>query len=40
MNKDLKYDFYKLPDELLNTLTHNLKQTSRNVNGYERLSNL
>ena len=40
MNKDLKYDFYKFPDELLNTLTHILKQTSRNVNGYERLSNL
>ena len=32
--------FYKLPDELLNTLNHNLKHTSKNVNGYERLSNL
>ena len=40
MNKELKYDFYKLPDELLNTLTHTLKRTSKKVNGYERLSNL
>jgi hypothetical protein len=40
MNKDLKYDFYKLPDELLNTLNHNLKRSSKKVNGYERLSNL
>jgi hypothetical protein len=40
MNKDLKYDFYKLPDELLDVLNHNLKRTSKKVNGYERLSNL
>ena len=40
MNKDLKHDFYKLPDELLNTLTHTMKRTSEKVNGYERLSNL
>ena len=40
MNKDLKHDFYKLPEELLNTLNSNLKRTSDNANGYERLSNL
>jgi len=40
MNKDLKNDFYKLPDELLKSLNHNLKHTSKKVNGYERLSNL
>jgi hypothetical protein len=40
MNKDLKNDFYKLPDELLGHLTNTLKSTNKNVNGYERLSNL
>ena len=40
MNKDLKYDFYKLPEELLGKLTSNLKSSSDKVNGYERLSNL
>jgi len=40
MNKDLKNDFYRLPDELLKSLTRTLKHTSKNVNGYERLSNL
>ena len=40
MNKDLKNDFYKLPDELLGYLTSTLKSTNKNVNGYERLSNL
>ena len=40
MNKDLKYDFYKLPEELLDTLNNNLKSTSDTASGYERLSNL
>jgi len=40
MNKDLKHDFYKLPEELLHTLTSNLKRTSDKASGYERLSNL
>ena len=40
MNKDLKYDFYKLPEELLDKLNGNLKATSDKANGYERLSNL
>ena len=40
MNRDLKNDFYKLPDELLKNLNHTLKHTSKKVNGYERLSNL
>ncbi|MAH43644.1 hypothetical protein CL614_08070 [archaeon] len=40
MNKDLKHDFYKLPEELLDTLNSNLKRTSDKANGYERLSNL
>ena len=40
MNKDLKYDFYKLPEELLDKLNGNLKVTSDKANGYERLSNL
>ena len=40
MNKDLKNDFYKLPDELLGMLTNNLRSVSNKVNGYERLSTL
>jgi len=40
MNKDLKHDFYKLPEELLEKLNGNLKVTSDKSNGYERLSNL
>tara|TARA_R100001377_G_scaffold73856_1_gene50011 strand:+ start:1297 stop:1764 length:468 start_codon:yes stop_codon:yes gene_type:complete len=40
MNKDLKNDFYKLPDELLEMLNHNLRNSSSKFNGYERLSNL
>ena len=40
MNKDLKNDFYKLPDELLETLNNNLRRTSNKTNGYERLSTL
>jgi|TARA_R110000744_G_scaffold22825_2_gene58141 hypothetical protein len=40
MNKDLKNDFYNLPDELLKILNQTLSRTSKNVNGYERLSNL
>ena len=40
MNKDLKNDFYNLPDELLKNLNQTLRRTSKNVNGYERLSNL
>jgi hypothetical protein len=33
MNKDLKHDFYKLPEELLDTLNSNLKRTSDKANG-------
>lgn len=40
MNKDLKNDFYKLPDELLTILQGNLKNYSSKSNGYDRLSNL
>ena len=40
MNKDLKNDFYKLPDELLETLNNNLRRVSNKTNGYERLSTL
>ena len=40
MNKDLKHDFYKLPDELLKSLQGNLKNSSSKSSGYDRLSNL
>ena len=40
MNKDLKNDFYKLPDELFGSLSNTLQSTNKNVNGYERLNNL
>jgi hypothetical protein len=40
MNKDLKNDFYKLPDELLETLKKNLSRCNSKTNGYERLSAL
>ena len=40
MNKDLKNDFYKLPDELLEVLNKNLTRCDSKANGYERLSTL
>ena len=40
MNKDLKDDFYKLPDELYSLLSRNLSSITKKVNGYERLNNL
>ena len=40
MNKDLKNNFFKLPDELLEMLNGNLKKSSTNTSGYERLANL
>tara|TARA_R110000824_G_scaffold48011_9_gene135885 strand:+ start:21 stop:485 length:465 start_codon:yes stop_codon:yes gene_type:complete len=40
MNKDLKNDFYKLPDDLFSSLYSTLRSTNKNINGYERLSNL
>jgi len=40
MNSDLKNDFYKIPNELLNILIKNLKSSSNKVSGYERLKSL
>ena len=40
MNKDLKNDFYKLPDELLSHLIKNLKSSNKSQNGFKRLKGL
>ncbi len=40
MNKDLKNDFYKLPDELLHHLTKNLKGSNKSENGFKRLKGI
>jgi hypothetical protein len=40
MNKDLKNDFYSLPDVLFNSLKHKLDKSDESHNGYKRLKNI
>jgi len=40
MNKDLKNDFYSLPQELFRSLKNNLDKSSESQSGYKRLKNL
>ncbi len=40
MNKNLKNEFYPLPDSLLSHLKHNLDKSDKTYNGYKRLETM